>query len=118
MKTESYRRSANVSFWNIGLGNANLDAFDPRHDMYVKEQQSWKIRTLKSLKKQLGHENVSQVVTVATLSLSLLCHCRYFVTIATLSLSLLCHCRYFVTVITLSLSLLCHYNYFVTVATL
>ena len=57
MNTSSHRRSANVMFHNIGLGNFNSDAFDPRQDIYVKDNQKWKMRTLKSVVQMLGHEN-------------------------------------------------------------
>ncbi|KAK0069662.1 methyltransferase-like protein 24, partial [Biomphalaria pfeifferi] len=58
MNMETHKRkNGNFSyFYKWGLSNVNADAYEPRKDVYVKNVQSWKMRTLKSLIKELGHE--------------------------------------------------------------
>ena len=57
MKVKSHRRSENVTFHNLGLGAADSDNFGARHDVYVREEQRWSVRTLASLKEKLGHQD-------------------------------------------------------------
>ena len=59
MKKDDHQRSQNVTFHNLGLGNFNSDAFDPRQDMYVQDDQKWKMRTLKAVTQMLKHEKVN-----------------------------------------------------------
>ncbi|KAK6990341.1 methyltransferase-like protein 24, partial [Biomphalaria glabrata] len=58
MNMETHKRkNGNFSyFYKWGLSNVNADAYEPRKDVYVKNVQSWKMRTLKSVIKELGHE--------------------------------------------------------------
>ncbi|XP_013066312.2 uncharacterized protein LOC106054816 isoform X1 [Biomphalaria glabrata] len=56
MDKETHRRENNSTFHNLGLSNTNTDGFLPRKDGYVNKPQVWKMRTLKSVMKELGHE--------------------------------------------------------------
>ncbi|KAK0059360.1 methyltransferase-like protein 24, partial [Biomphalaria pfeifferi] len=58
MDKETYRRENNSTFHNLGLSNTNTDGFIPRKDGYVNKSQVWKMRTLKSVMKELGHEEI------------------------------------------------------------
>ncbi|CAH1802560.1 unnamed protein product [Owenia fusiformis] len=59
MKTESHKRRENLWFYNIGLDGVDSDNFTPRVDYYVRKSKifTWKVRTLKSIMKMLGHTN-------------------------------------------------------------
>ncbi|CAG5131745.1 unnamed protein product [Candidula unifasciata] len=57
MKEKDHKRANNSTFHNMGIGSYNTDAFLPRHDIYVKDNQTWKVRTVKAIMKELGHEN-------------------------------------------------------------
>ena len=59
MKKGDHQGSQNVTFHNLGLGNINSDVFAPRHDIYVHDDQKWKMRTLKAVTEMLKHENVN-----------------------------------------------------------
>ncbi|CAL1547638.1 unnamed protein product [Lymnaea stagnalis] len=56
MEWEDKKRGPNSTFHNLGLSNKNTDGFNPRKDMYVTKKQIWKMRTIKSVMKELGHE--------------------------------------------------------------
>ncbi|KAH9524381.1 Methyltransferase-like protein 24 [Bulinus truncatus] len=56
MNKETHKRGDNSTFHNLGLSNTNTDGFVPRKDLYVNKPQVWKMRTLKSVFKELGHE--------------------------------------------------------------
>ncbi|XP_005107106.2 methyltransferase-like protein 24 [Aplysia californica] len=56
MNTSDHKRNDNVTFHNMGLGSSNSDAFNPRRDMYVQDNQKWRMRTLKSVVQMLKHE--------------------------------------------------------------
>ncbi|XP_055874744.1 probable methyltransferase-like protein 24 isoform X2 [Biomphalaria glabrata] len=56
MKLETHKRGNNSAFYKWGISNVNSDAYQPRRDMYVKHEQTWKMRTLKSIIQELGHE--------------------------------------------------------------
>ncbi|XP_059147862.1 uncharacterized protein LOC131935483 [Physella acuta] len=57
MKKETHVRSPQVTFYNMGLGSVNTNGFTPNKDGYVKNTQTWQIRTLKGFTKHLGLEN-------------------------------------------------------------
>ncbi|XP_046560362.1 probable methyltransferase-like protein 24 [Haliotis rubra] len=57
MHKEDHRRSDRVTFHAMGLSGVDSDTFEARKDMYVKNTQLWKIRTLKTIMKELGHEH-------------------------------------------------------------
>ncbi|BFZ06285.1 hypothetical protein BsWGS_09324 [Bradybaena similaris] len=57
MKEKDHKRGSNSMFHNMGIGSYNTDSFIPRQDIYVKDTQTWKIRTVKAIMKELGHEN-------------------------------------------------------------
>ena len=67
MKQKSHKRSENVEFHDIGLWATNKDAFDPRQDVYVHDDQTWKVRTLTSIKRMLGHQG--RVIAVLKLDI-------------------------------------------------
>ncbi|KAK0059356.1 RADres1 [Biomphalaria pfeifferi] len=56
MKTETMKRGNNSFFYKWGISFVNTNTFVPRLDFYVKSRQEWKVRTLKHLMKELGHE--------------------------------------------------------------
>ncbi|XP_059146513.1 uncharacterized protein LOC131934455 isoform X2 [Physella acuta] len=56
MNQSDHKRDINSTFHNLGLSNTNTDGFIARKDSYVTSKQVWKMRTLKSVKKMLGHE--------------------------------------------------------------
>ncbi|CAG5116130.1 unnamed protein product [Candidula unifasciata] len=56
LKVTDHRRSQNVHFYRYGLSDQNTNAFIPDFDEYVKQNQSWKVRTLKHLVGELGHQ--------------------------------------------------------------
>ncbi|CAG5126489.1 unnamed protein product [Candidula unifasciata] len=56
MKEKDHMRG-NATFHNMGIGSYNTDSFVPRHDIYVKDRQTWKVRTVKTIMKELGHQN-------------------------------------------------------------
>ncbi|XP_046585221.1 probable methyltransferase-like protein 24 [Haliotis rubra] len=45
-----------VHFHKLGIGAEDTDSYKPARGMYVKEDQTWKMRTLPSIMKMLGHE--------------------------------------------------------------
>ncbi|CAL1537193.1 unnamed protein product [Lymnaea stagnalis] len=57
MHTKDHVRSPHVSFYNMGMGAINTNSFVPNKDSYVKDDQKWKIRTLKGAMAELGHQN-------------------------------------------------------------
>ncbi|CAG5115690.1 unnamed protein product, partial [Candidula unifasciata] len=57
MKLQDHKRGPLSTFHNMGLGSYNTNAYSPRSDMYVKNNQLWKMRTVKSIMQELGHEN-------------------------------------------------------------
>ncbi|BFZ06267.1 hypothetical protein BsWGS_09306 [Bradybaena similaris] len=57
MKVEDHIRDNNSTFHNIGIGSYNTDSFVATKDVYVKGSQVWKMRTIKAIMKELGHEN-------------------------------------------------------------
>ncbi|XP_005095627.2 methyltransferase-like protein 24 [Aplysia californica] len=58
MGVEDHQRSERVHFFNMGLATTDSDSFEPVMDTYTfNKHQKWKIRTLSSIKKMLGHEN-------------------------------------------------------------
>ncbi|XP_059147906.1 uncharacterized protein LOC131935510 [Physella acuta] len=57
MKKETHVRSPQVTFYNMGLGTVNTNGFTPNRDAYVRDAQTWQIRTLKGFTKHLGLEN-------------------------------------------------------------
>ncbi|CAL1537194.1 unnamed protein product [Lymnaea stagnalis] len=57
MHKEDHIRSPHVSFYNMGMGAINTNSFVPNKDSYVKNDQKWKIRTLKGAMAELGHQN-------------------------------------------------------------
>ena len=59
MKVGDHRRSKQVMFHAMGISGVDSDNFEARKDSYVRKKQVWKIRTLKSIMQELGHENVS-----------------------------------------------------------
>ncbi|XP_046554944.1 probable methyltransferase-like protein 24 isoform X3 [Haliotis rubra] len=56
MGVTDHRHSERVFFKNMGLGASDTDSFHPNFDGYVRHSTSWKVRTLKSIMKLLGHE--------------------------------------------------------------
>ncbi|XP_055901702.1 uncharacterized protein LOC106054906 [Biomphalaria glabrata] len=56
MGVETHKRANNSTFHNIGISHSNNDSFAPRQDKFVKTPQVWKMRTLQTLMKELGHE--------------------------------------------------------------
>ncbi|CAG5125761.1 unnamed protein product, partial [Candidula unifasciata] len=56
MKEKDHMRGT-AAFHNMGISSYNTDAFLPRRDDYVKDNQTWKMRTVKTIMKELGHEN-------------------------------------------------------------
>ncbi|XP_059152308.1 uncharacterized protein LOC131938318 [Physella acuta] len=56
MNQSDHKRGRNNTFHNLGLSNTNTDAFLPRRDGYVQDNQVWRIRTLKAIKQMLGHD--------------------------------------------------------------
>lgn len=70
MDVQNHQRPTGVWFLSIGLAAQNSDRFVPIVDSYTQgSDRTWKIRTLASLKKMLGHENVSPGVLLALLSI-------------------------------------------------
>ena len=63
MGVTDHKHSSKVYFKNMGIGAKNVDDFIPNFDGYVQLTQRWKMRTLKSIRKMLGHENVSMAFT-------------------------------------------------------
>ncbi|CAH1795152.1 unnamed protein product [Owenia fusiformis] len=59
MNTDSHKRADNIWFYNIGIGTIDTDTFTPRVDNYVKKSKlfTWKVRTMESIMKMLGHTN-------------------------------------------------------------
>ncbi|KAK3800454.1 hypothetical protein RRG08_004866 [Elysia crispata] len=56
MGKPDYQRSKNSWFYNLGLSSYNTDKHRaPVDGRYVKKPQIWKLRTLTSIKKMLGH---------------------------------------------------------------
>ncbi|KAK3739719.1 hypothetical protein RRG08_003950 [Elysia crispata] len=56
MGKPDYQRSKNSWFYNLGLSSYNTDKHRaPVDGLYVKKTQIWKLRTLTSIKKMLGH---------------------------------------------------------------
>lgn len=59
MGVNDHQRSERVRFLSIGLSSFDSDNFVPLLDSYTMgADKTWRIRTLSSLKKMLGHENV------------------------------------------------------------
>ncbi|CAL1533688.1 unnamed protein product [Lymnaea stagnalis] len=57
MGIADHQRSERVHFFNMGLATLDSDNFMPLMDGYtVNSKKTWKIRTLTSIKKMLGHE--------------------------------------------------------------
>lgn len=60
MNVPDHQRSDRVRFLQIGLSAQDSDNFLPLIDGYTEDaNRTWKMRKLSSLKKMLGHENVS-----------------------------------------------------------
>ncbi|XP_041369608.1 methyltransferase-like protein 24 [Gigantopelta aegis] len=57
MGVTDHKHSSRVYFKNMGIGAKDVDDFIPNFDGYVQLTQRWKMRTLKSIRKMLGHEN-------------------------------------------------------------
>ncbi|BFZ06268.1 hypothetical protein BsWGS_09307 [Bradybaena similaris] len=57
MKMMDHKRRGHSTFHNMGLGSYNTNAYIPRADTYVTNNQTWKMRTAKAVMKELGHEN-------------------------------------------------------------
>lgn len=57
MKTDDYTRNTSVHFHAIGIGGHTVEKFNPRKDMYVKDNTTWTIMTLNLIKTALGHKN-------------------------------------------------------------
>eukprot|EP00916_Digyalum_oweni_P019487 GHVL01032412.1.p1 GENE.GHVL01032412.1~~GHVL01032412.1.p1 ORF type:complete len:223 (-),score=6.03 GHVL01032412.1:88-756(-) len=57
MKTKEHRRNPNVMFYPTGLSGFDNDTFEPKLDSYVKMKTTWKIRTLTTLMRELGHSH-------------------------------------------------------------
>ncbi|ESO83089.1 hypothetical protein LOTGIDRAFT_236861 [Lottia gigantea] len=56
MGLDDHQHSEGVYFKNLGLSYKDEDGFVPRFDEFVNKPQKWKVRTLKSIMKQLNHE--------------------------------------------------------------
>ncbi|GFS21989.1 methyltransferase-like protein 24 [Elysia marginata] len=57
METEDHKRSDRVWFHNMGLSSRNTDGYlVKKNPLYMKTDQTWKIRTLTSIKEMLGHK--------------------------------------------------------------
>lgn len=56
MKQGDHKHAAHVWFHNLGVGVNNTDTFSPRKDVYVKDEQKWKIRNVATIMKELGHQ--------------------------------------------------------------
>ncbi|XP_055888158.1 probable methyltransferase-like protein 24 [Biomphalaria glabrata] len=57
MGVEDHQRSERVRFLNLGIATFDSDNFMPLMDGYtLNSKKTWKIRTLSSIKKMLGHE--------------------------------------------------------------
>ncbi|XP_074657253.1 putative methyltransferase-like protein 24 [Tubulanus polymorphus] len=57
MGVSDHKHSKNVWFYNLGVGGSDTDSFVPRKNSYVKNDQIWKIRTVKSILKMIKREN-------------------------------------------------------------
>ncbi|XP_074655689.1 putative methyltransferase-like protein 24 [Tubulanus polymorphus] len=58
MGKPDHKHSKKVWFYDLGIGGADSDSFVPRKDEYVRTDQIWKIRTLKSILKMIKRENM------------------------------------------------------------
>lgn len=61
MKETAHVRNSSVSFHPIGLSNRVIKNFNPRHDIYVTDDQTWNMMDLLSIMDKLGHKNVRHV---------------------------------------------------------
>lgn len=64
MGVGDHEHAKHVTFRALGLSDHDSDTYQPNVDGYVNDIVTWKVRTLKSIRKMLGHENVS-VMNVA-----------------------------------------------------
>lgn len=55
-KIDESQKGHNSTYHSIGLGSEDVDQFIPRKDTQASDQQTWKLRTLRSLIQALGHE--------------------------------------------------------------
>ncbi|XP_046345078.2 probable methyltransferase-like protein 24 [Haliotis rufescens] len=56
VKWDDHIHKGVVNFHKLGIGAEDTDTYKPARGMYVKEDQTWKMRTLPSIMKMLGHE--------------------------------------------------------------
>lgn len=59
MNMPEHVRNTSVVFHPIGLSTSVIKDFNPRHDIYVIQDQSWTMMDLLSIMEMLGHKNVS-----------------------------------------------------------
>ncbi|KAK7475362.1 hypothetical protein BaRGS_00033380 [Batillaria attramentaria] len=52
-----HQHAPKVSFKAIGLAARDSNSYQPNLDHYVKDIVTWKVRTLASIRRMLGHEN-------------------------------------------------------------
>nr|XP_022327267.1 methyltransferase-like protein 24 [Crassostrea virginica] len=57
MNKTAHVRNSSVSFHPIGLSNRVIKNFNPRHDIYVTDDQTWNMMDLLSIMDKLGHKN-------------------------------------------------------------
>ncbi|XP_033759773.1 methyltransferase-like protein 24 [Pecten maximus] len=55
MGVKDHVRKSSVHFHNIGIGGVVIENLDARRDIYVTEQQTWMVMTLKTIMAALGH---------------------------------------------------------------
>ncbi|XP_062577504.1 probable methyltransferase-like protein 24 isoform X2 [Saccostrea cucullata] len=58
MNTKEHKRNTSVVFHPIGLSDSVIQDFNPRHDIYVTNDQKWNMMDLLSIMEKLGHKNV------------------------------------------------------------
>jgi len=59
MNEAGHQRKSGVTFHDLGLSHADSDSYEPRSDRYVHNARHtirWKVRTLESIMKMLGHK--------------------------------------------------------------
>ncbi|PVD30453.1 hypothetical protein C0Q70_09719 [Pomacea canaliculata] len=57
MGVGDHEHAKHVTFRALGLSDHDSDTYQPNVDGYVNDIVTWKVRTLKSIRKMLGHEN-------------------------------------------------------------
>ena len=79
MNVDDHTRENGVHFHNLGLATNDNDKFIPVMDSYNYDSTKiWKIKTLKSIKKLLGHEKVSLSSSVVLVNINMTSKKYYF----------------------------------------